>query len=118
MLAVTDAKRLSQPLKAGDLLDIIRERDEIEIPGVLERDRESEYTQDIALRGIGRRLGIVFKAAKEEEGITYEEKISSVIVDGVTITRFETLSDKGQGRTDKVYVFGQRQIQTVLNYQK
>lgn len=105
-LAVADAGRDAQPLKASDLLGIIIDREDIEVPGMAAADRHSEDddTKRKALQGIGKRLGSAFAAAVEEDrgdGV----KVRRITVDGKPITRHET--PRVGGRPEKHYIFGE-----------
>lgn len=105
-LAVAHAGRDGHPLKASDLLGIIIDREDIEVPGMAAADRhsEDEDTKRKALQGIGKRLGSAFAGATEEprsDGV----KVRRISVDGKPITRHETprLGD----RPEKTYIFGE-----------
>lgn len=104
-LAIVRAGRERQPLKASDLLGIIIDHEDIDVPGLAAADRhsEDEDTKRKALQGIGKRLGSAFAGATEEARED-SVKVRTITVDGKPVSRVES---PGMGdRTEKVYIFG------------
>ena len=108
VLAAVRAGRMHRPMRAGDVLDLIREVDEIEIPGIPAADRhsEDEAIKRKALQGIGRALGGAFGGALEEDrggGVW----VRTIDVDGVALTRVQSPDPHDGTRSMRTYIVGE-----------
>ena len=92
-LAVRDKSLLGAWLRAGDLVELISESSDAELPGLPEGgDLSDEGVRKKALQAIGRRMSQCFGSD------------SSRVIDGFEIERQET-EDKERGRVNRQYCF-------------
>ncbi len=100
---VANAKRAGDPLLVNDLLDLMVEASDVEIPGSgVGADFEDESTRKAAWQGIGRRLGSFFRDSQVIE------------IDGMTITRSDFKD--GEYRTRHQYTFEIRNDPAVVGH--
>ncbi len=85
LLAIRDAGRTGRWLRTHEILDILAEQPDLEIPGVKDGDDiENSEVRDKAYPAIGKRLGSCFRQEP------------SLFVDGMTVERRKTTDDNSR----------------------